>query len=421
MKKIFIAIVAVAMSLAPVATAAAQTVSNTGNGVDSNNSATVNQNNSTSVTQSNAASINNSISVSNNTGGNSASRNTGGAVKVSTGDASTGIAIQNNANQNVANVSNCCNVAGGVSAGNTGNGDSSNNSTAVNSNNSTALTQLNSADVTNLVTVDSNTGKNNADRNTGGAGFNNGVSVKTGDSDVNPIIIRNDVNSNQAVVGGSNGVAGIGAGVTVGNVGNGVESDNNATVNLSNSQSATQLNDASVLNWVGVTSNTGYNTANSNTGGEVLVDTGDSAIAVGLSTNANSNAALLNNCGCVELGGTTVLNKGNGDSSYSDSVVNKNNQSAVAQLNASEIANVGYFLSDTGYNEADRNTGSVYGWSDPSISTGVAGTAVSASSTANQNVLNSGVVAMPTLSPSTGSGNGYWSWAQWGYGYNMAQ
>jgi hypothetical protein len=419
MKKVFIAIVAVAMTFAQVAPALAQSVSNTGNGVDTNNTATVNQNNSTSVSQSNAASITNTISVISNTGDNTANRNTGGDVKVSTGDAGTKVAVENNANQNFATLNNCCATAGGVNVGNAGNGDSSYNNTAVNTNNSTALTQQNVADVTNLVTVDSNTGGNEADRNTGSYGFNNGVSVKSGDSLVGPITVKNNLNSNSAMVGPSNGAAGAGAGVTVGNVGNGVESDNNAVVNMNNTTALTQFNDAYVLNWVGVTSNTGANTANRNTGGDVVVDTGDSAIAVGLSTNANSNAAWVNNCGCIELGGTTVLNKGNGDSANSDAVVSKNNTSAALQANVSDIANVGYFLSDSGNNEADRNTGSVYGLSDPSIDTGVAYTNVGASTTANQNVLNSGVVAMPTLPPMGAGNSGYWSWAQWGYGYNM--
>lgn len=48
------------------------------------------------------------------------------------------------------------------------------------------------------------------------------------------------------MVGPGNGAAGAGAGVTVGNVGNGVESDNNAIVNMNNTTALTQFNDAAM-------------------------------------------------------------------------------------------------------------------------------------------------------------------------------
>lgn len=397
-------------AIAPVASFA-ETVGNVGNGVDSNSSATVNSNNSTTVSQSNAASVTNTVSVKSNTGGNTANRNTGGEVKVDTGDASAKVGITNVANSNVANVAGCCTNGGSSSVLNSGNGDSSDNTAKLNKNNSTALSQNNVADIANFVSVDSNTGKNEANRNTGGD-----VSVKTGNSDVNPIIIKNQANQNSAVVGSPMGSA-VGAGdLTIGNAGNGVESRNDATANLNNSSAAYQTNVASVLNWVDVTSNTGKNDANRNTGGEVMVDTGDSAVAVGLDTKVNSNAAWLDNCGCVGVGDLVVKNLGNGDSTYNDATVNKNNTTAAAQENLSEVANFGYFDTNTGENDANRNTGAVYGYSDPAVYTGGADAVLSSSTAANNNVLNNGFVTMTPAPTPVGSGNGYW-W-NWGYGYN---
>lgn len=412
MKKVLVSYTTVACMLvsafAPVATFA-ETVGNVGNGVDSNSSATVNSNNSTTVSQSNAASVTNTVSVKSNTGNNSANRNTGGEVKVDTGDASAKVGITNVANSNVANVAGCCTNGGSSSVLNSGNGDSSDNTAKLNKNNSTALSQNNVAEIANFVSVDSNTGKNEANRNTGGD-----VSVKTGNSDVNPIVIKNQANQNSAVVGSPMGSAAHAGDLTIGNVGNGVESDNDATANLNNSSVAYQSNAASVLNWVDVKSNTGKNDANRNTGGEVMVDTGDSAVAVGLDTKVNSNAAWLDNCGCVGVGDLTVKNLGNGDSTDNHSTVNKTNTTAAYQANASEVANFGYFDSNSGNNEANRNTGSVYGWSDPSVDTGVAYAEVGASTTANSNVLNNGYVGVtpPPVSAGNLGNGGYW----WNYG-----
>lgn len=411
MKQIFVAFTVAALIVSAAAPLAyAETLVNSGNGVDSSNNATVNQTNTTSVSQTNAASINNNLSVSSNTGGNEASRNTGGDSAVVTGGSGVAVSIENVANQNVATVNNCCASLGNTSITNQGNGDSTDNTAVVNNVNTTALSQTNVADIANVVAVDSSTGHNKANSNTGGDTY-----IKTGASIVSPIVIDNRANANYATVGSPVGSAVAGAGVTVANGGNGVNSDNVAVANLTSSQLATQFNDANVLNYVTIASDTGHNYAKYNTGGDVEIMTGGSAIGVDLGTNVNTNAAWLDNCGCVGLGGSVVKNLGNGDSSDSDAVLNKYNTSVAAQANLSDVNNVGYFDSNTGYNKASSNTGSVYAWSDPYIQTGVGVTNVAASTAANQNMLNSGSVAMPM--PTVGSGNGSWWYAM---GYNMA-
>jgi len=410
MKKIFVALTVAILVVSTVAPASAATeIGNVGNGVDSSNNATVNQTNSTSVSQTNAASINNNLSVSSNTGNNSASKNTGGDSIVQTGVSGVAVSIENVANQNMATVNNCCATLGNTTVSNQGNGDSTDNTAVLNQNNSTALAQTNVAEIANVVAVESKTGNNKANSNTGGDSF-----IRSGASIVSPIIIENSANSNRAAVGSQAGSAVLGAGLTIGNGGNGVDSDNVAVANVTSSQFASQFNDANVLNYVNIASDTGYNYANYNTGGEVGIETGNSGIGVMLSTDLNSNVALLDNCGCVGLGGATVKNLGNGDSSDSDAVLNKYNTSDALQANLSEVNNVGMFDSNTGYNKANSNTGSVYAWSDPYIQTGVGVTNVAASTSANQNMLNSGSVAMPM--PTSGA-NGSWWYAM---GYNMA-
>lgn len=76
--------------------------SNVQNGADSHNKAIVKNNNSTIVNQSNVAYQSNIVSSNQNTGNNSANKNTNGNVNVTSGNASTTVAISNNANVNQA-------------------------------------------------------------------------------------------------------------------------------------------------------------------------------------------------------------------------------------------------------------------------------------------------------------------------------
>jgi hypothetical protein len=420
MKNIFVAIITVTLTLAPASSAFAETLSNVGNGVDSTNNVTANQTNTTSVNQTNSASIYNDISVVSDTGNNTANSNTGGDVKVTTGDSGAKVKVENFANSNQAWVNGCCDAAGDATITNQGNGDSSDNDATLNTFNATSLVQDNYAGIYNGVYVDSNTGYNEADRNTGNGASS--VGVTTGDA-LTQVAVGNAANSNKAIVGSPAAVAGAGSDLTIGNGGNGVDTDNSATANLFNSNEVYQSNAAWVTNWVGVESNTGYNTANSNTGGDVAIDTGDSAIAVGLTTQVNSNlAAIANNCGCVGLGDVVVKNLGNGDSADSDATLNKFNTSAAYQANASDVYNTGYFDSSTGNNEGNRNTGSVFGWSDPSIDTGAAYTNVGSATAANSNVLNSGLVSLgsgPWVDSNMSGSGSWWSWG-WNAGGSVS-
>jgi hypothetical protein len=412
-RKTFASLAVIALILANTATAsAATTVANTGNGVDSRNDSTVSSQNNTVVSQDNVSSITNSISVSSNTGDNDANRNTNGNVHIDTGDAATSVAIQNVANSNMAQVDACCDAGADVTVANEGNGDSSDNDAHLDKINNTALFQTNDAAVDNAVEVDANTGNNDANSNTGGD-----VAVSTGDALVGPLLIGNSLNSNQAALGSQAG-HGNGGAVTLANIGNGVDTNNDTTAYFEDNTAALQNNSAWVGNYVGVTTNTGDNDANRNTNGDVYIDTGKSAVAAILDTRANFNAASLDNCGCVQVDDVLVKNYGNGDSADSDAHLDRVNSTEAFQNNWSDIVNYGEIEDNTGNNEASSNTGAVDGYSDPAIYTGHALVEVVAESAANENLLNSGNVAMPTP-PSSNSGmnsNGWWMW--YGYGWN---
>lgn len=414
-KKLFSSIVAVFVVLASVAPGAAfaeTTVGNSGNGVDSTNTTSVNQSTNTTVSQNNAATVTNNISVKSNTGGNDANRNTGGDVKVDTGSAGATVSIENVANRNAATLDSCCQGLGDVKVLNQGNGDSSDNKAKVTSENNTGLFQNNAAVFNNDVNVKSNTGKNDANSNTGGD-----VTVYTGDALVGTAI-SNSANENRAMVGRRAGSAGAGD-VTIGNSGNGVDSYNKATGVFENTTTALQNNTALISNLVSTETNTGKNNANRNTGGEVMIDTGRSTVVALLDTRANFNAASLDNCGCVGLGDVTVKNVGNGDSAYSTTKLDRSNTTEAFQNNASDILNMGEFYDNTGKNHASSNTGAHGYNSDPAIYTGNAVVDVSAETAANENLLNNGSVAMPTAPTTGGNTNGNSWWMMWGWNWML--
>jgi len=76
------------------------TVTNAGNGSDSENEGSVEKTTQRIATQENTASVNNKIQLSANTGGNSASRNTGGDNSIKTGDANVLLNLINFVNNN---------------------------------------------------------------------------------------------------------------------------------------------------------------------------------------------------------------------------------------------------------------------------------------------------------------------------------
>jgi hypothetical protein len=397
-----------AIVVSSFATAALATVDVTisGNGADTNNTAKVETSNTTIVTQTNTANISNNVSVTSNTGGNKANSNTGGDVSVSTGNATSNVGISNTANSNAADVSGC-NCSGDVNATISGNGANSKNDLKLETESKTWVTQNNTANVSNNVDAYLTTGKNEANKNTGG-----GVSIETGNAEANNITVHNAVNKNVASVGGgSNG----GGTLAVVISGNGANSNNKAKVEAESETGVIQNNVADISNSVEVTAKTGKNKADSNTGGDVSIETGNAMANVDVSNLANFNAADVSSCGCLISG--TVKVKDNGADTKNEAKVELGSASFVTQdnlfgcsegewLNWSEKdgCNNVSVKSDTGNNKADKNTqGSSL---DPSIMTGDAGSDVMVGTSANTNVVgNAGVdFGFPEF-PSGSNGN----------------
>lgn len=255
----------------------------------------------------------------------------------------------------------------------TGNGAGSTNTVTASSNNSSTLVQNNSANVTNTVTSNSNTGNNTSDENTGG-----NVTVDTGNA-MSTTTIQNRLNANVANMG-SVGCNCNNANTSVTVDGNGADSQNRTNVQNSNTTSAFQTNTADVTNTVSNNDQTGNNTANRNTGGDVLVLTGHALSNTTINTAANANVADFSGGSSNGGGSSDVLIKGNGFGSSNNVDLTSNNSATVVQDNLANIRNLVNSDLNTGRNQANENTGG-----NTTVDTGDAMSNVGLSTNANFN------------------------------------
>jgi hypothetical protein len=137
---------------------------------------------------------------------------------------------------------------------------------------------------------------------------------------------------------------------------NGAFSSNDVDVNNSCSTQVAQANQTDIENAIRNYASTGGNSANFNTGGSVVIYSGDASSNVGVSNAAGSNA-LSGAQGCSN-GSTLVGVSGNG--AFSDTSVDVSNWSREQwkQYNETAFLNNVYNSMVTGNNSANFNTGS---------------------------------------------------------------
>lgn len=227
----------------------------------------------------------------------------------------------------------------------TGNAADSTNTSTVNLDSAKTVVQSNTAVVTNTVNSTASTGGNDANYNTGGD-----TTIWTGNATTD-VSITNELNKNQVSLDCCTP-----GDVTVNIQGNGYNSDNTATFSKSDATEVFQNNDAVVTNTVDALAKTGYNDANYNTGGSVLVKTGGASSMVDINTTANENVAAVTG----GTGGTgdismTVMN--NGALSDNSIVVNLERAATVVQDNMAVVSNTVDANAKTGGNDANWNTG----------------------------------------------------------------
>jgi hypothetical protein len=165
-----------------------------GNGADTDNNIGLTLARSLSLTQDNKADISNKVEADSKTGKNEAEENTGGNVKIDTGDASTGVAIDNIANFNYADLD--CGCLMDVLAKVAGNGADSDNSIKAGLVDGRLIFQTNlyscgeqprgccggGEKACNDVDADSSTGGNEIEESTAGV-YGGDPSVETGNAD----------------------------------------------------------------------------------------------------------------------------------------------------------------------------------------------------------------------------------------------
>lgn len=359
---------------------AATTLEITGNGADSTSTVKLENTGATYVAQDNTAVVTNDIHTSSNTGENTASKNTGGGVTVMTGDASTDVKVANVLNTNTASV-NCCS-AQGVDVLVSGNGADTANKVEVATGKDISVYQDNLATVKNDVSAKTETGDNSAYKNTGGD-----VVVVTGDAKTS-VDIATTANSNSASVGGEGGTTTSEARI----IGNGADSNNSIKLGLGGTTYVVQDNRAEITNIVKeAKANTGDNKAIENTGGEVVIATGDATTTIGIDNMVNFNWASVD-CGCT----TDLLAKvaGNGADTKNKIEAQLGGDLSVLQGkeqggNYSHLLNSISGGSESGDNSVMSSTGDP--GSDPTVMTGDSASVVDVANSGNVNSYGVGI------------------------------
>jgi hypothetical protein len=136
---------------------------------------------------------------------------------------------------------------------------------------------------------------------------------------------------------------------------NGANSDNSVTIEDKNETKVDQSNKAQVSNVVGLTVNTGGNTASKNTGGDSKITSGDIEAGVAIHTHVNGNEATVDSC-CDEDSDANIDINGNGAKSESNVTTKKESKTKLGQTNKDQVGNVVGAYLETGDNETSKNT-----------------------------------------------------------------
>ena len=280
-----------------------------------------------------------------------------------------------------------------------GNGAGSDNYTKVEQTNTNTVSQNNTANVTNNVTSNADTGNNKA-------GFNTGGDVNIGTGKATTVAnVTNTLNSNAAQIAGCNCEGDTNVKIS----GNGAKSDNTVTLKDTNVNSIGQNNVANVTNNVDNNANSGGNTANSNTGGDVMINTQGATAVSNVTTVANANSAMIGGGAGAGHNSASFVISGNGAGSDNWIDAKLNNTNSVSQGNTANVTNNVDSDAKTGYNDAGFNTGG-----DVMIGTGAAWSEANVDNMVNFNSANldcgcvTDVLAKIDGNGATPEGHRYW-------------
>jgi|GEM_PF-5915335 len=230
-----------------------------------------------------------------------------------------------------------------------GNGDNSDNQANVEVKTETVVQSTNTADVANNVEINSNTGGNTANDNTGSQ-----TQIQTGDSATN-LAVENNINSQNldlTACGSCQHQPDLNVEVS----GNGAGSQNSVNTQIGNSTNVTVENQATIQNNANVDANTGRNEASQN-GGDVRISTGDISVDGGIKNRVNVSSVSI---GPKSSNGDILIkNSQNGVNSVNDVNVKIENEINIEKLNFAVVDNDIDIQTNTGENVANDNLGDV--------------------------------------------------------------
>jgi fibronectin-binding autotransporter adhesin len=144
------------------------TITVSGNGASSNNTAHVESNSTTNVTQNSTTVVGVDVTTTANSGGNQANNNTGAVVGVTSGDAAavSGVTVTGGSNNATVTGCGCASSTDIITV--SGNGFNSDNMVHLSKTSSVKASQTGTALVSGTVTTKAKSGKNKANGNTGG-------------------------------------------------------------------------------------------------------------------------------------------------------------------------------------------------------------------------------------------------------------
>jgi len=431
------------ISVTPGDSGSGISVVNEGNGSDSENDGSVSVVDNNLINQDNSVNVGNNLNLITTTGNNSSSANTGGNSEIITGNANTSGTIITAVNTNIgvavsefnivddqvgdiildfaASCISGCLSGQNASVLNSGNGDSSQNLGEIDSQSNNQTFQNNDATVENNMYLSSNSGDNNANRNTGGDS-----NILTGDANVeaNVLTFANNnfaggvyygvVNIYGDLVGdivlSEATLASLGL-LNASNIGNGADSVNTASADSTTNNTLLQTNNIVIDNNLIFDANTGENDVSRNTDGASSVESGNANLTAQVLNVANSNVTggnwwlvIVNQAGqwigkilgasegsnFAEFvvgpnGEITAVNSGNGSQSTNNASVTTNQNNQTTQTNTANIVNNVNLSANTGDNSASRNTGG-----NSSIVTGDANIIANIVNFVNNNISGSG-------------------------------
>ncbi|MBI2021762.1 hypothetical protein HYS93_02670 [Candidatus Daviesbacteria bacterium] len=452
------------LSATPTGDNGSVTVKNDGNGQNSTNNGSVSIVGDDQTFQNNSARVSNGLTQTTVSGQNTTSGNIGDS-SIQTGDANTTGTVITAVNTNIDGVqvaefnvvddhrgdlvldfgSACISGCGGSSAAavNSGNGQDSTNTASIDQTTNNLTFQNNQAVVGSDLVLSADSGNNSASGNTGGDSF-----IKTGDANVaaNVLTFANNNLAGNVVYGvvnifgnligdiilpdsevqssGSACTSSCGQNNTlVGNIGNGDGSTNDAVVNLTENTSDFQFNNADIENNLILNASTGSNQSSGNTGGDSMVQTGNTSLDAKVLNVANSNVdggnwwlVIVNEAGrwigkligapdgsnmagsvgtefiVGENGEITAVNSGNGQNSTNNSSVSQTTNNLLVQTNDAKVANNLNLSANTGSNQSSANTGG-----DSFIKTGDANIVANLINFVNNNVSGGGKLVVTVV------------------------